>query len=784
MSPCLAENHWYRTYKDVIGHNQSLVAGFAVHESGAISIHEDGCIRLWMWGAEQAVAQLALSAQTDVPRCAVLHDTSFSLGWAGGWVSQHVWRSPTGQVVPQDELCLDAWCVPLFSAAVVHLAAFRDHLIVCGERDLVILDRESGGRRRCVRDIPPFPISVRLCHARVVDLGDAPHLVAVGIDTRKQLFVLWTPWSGILTSQSEWRDYGDGNSPWDRSGRFTRRHEVMAVREITSQGQIIMVSCTGRWWVYELHTARVTQWSAGPDPTYQRFASSASPALVALTHEREAQTRGLFFGTSPGLSHGELWPRSPSSRALEGIPVVPFESSFPGRLPSEVWRTIVRRICIDDLGSLMRVCHSLRDIGRAHRVGGACTVHNSTRIQAPDRFVLSQPGCARHLKVEVIEDSISSYHLWINELVTTITAMPCLRTLHLDQEIVLPSCEWARLDFPQGLCTSIDNLPRLSELRVRHLMLQPFRRVRLAYGVYDSFPPSIRTLNLDFRGGITRREAPHLNLDDLPRLERLTILGRPNRGARDSGVLILATQPHPRLAFLRVCGFAMSLDWLYFVRQSLRHIVASGMSRSDLPKQTLTLERVEVVELFHCGDSGEPDFLATMRQRLLIPGMRYFSMSADNREALGQAVSFVHGCHLEALALHLLKGGYLCDTNPIYSAVDQSRRETGFPRRCLIHGLVRKPSHHHNTPNFHIAVDLCSTSLEGWTHPMLFKEEARARRVRLLLQVDPEKQLFEREELERWAPSADGTYPPAPAAGSACPDWERLVTFSSSGPGG
>lgn len=56
----------------------------------------------------------------------------------------------------------------------------------------------------------------------------------------------------------------------------------MVVREVTSLGQVILVSPAGRWWVYGLRAAHIEQWRIGSDPTSRYLVTSALSALVAL----------------------------------------------------------------------------------------------------------------------------------------------------------------------------------------------------------------------------------------------------------------------------------------------------------------------------------------------------------------------------------------------------------------------------------------------------------------------------------------------------------------------
>jgi hypothetical protein len=280
------------------------------------------------------------------------------------------------------------------------------------------------------------------------------------------------------------------------------------------------------------------------------------------------------------------------------------------------------------------------------------------------------------------------------------------------------------------------------------------------------YPPSLLSLTLS---GAQIRRLPHIDLDELKKLQRLAIIGATEASAvlLFEIDLISATEAVSDLEYVEVHKTPITLSWLSYTKDSLRHLVLSNIPSVFLPDKIIKLEYVQVVELLWSGeDENDNAFISAFRTSFDFPGLKYFSVSQRcTGDDLSQTLALVEWCttmcDLEVFALRLLNESTLLDDSitpfdisSTYHTIDRKRQITGYPKWCLIHGLVHVPPNHVNTPSFYIEVD-------GFPYPYTIRyakdgsgkrrvEEALTVRAKLLCIVDQDKRFSETQETQRF----------------------------------
>jgi hypothetical protein len=281
------------------------------------------------------------------------------------------------------------------------------------------------------------------------------------------------------------------------------------------------------------------------------------------------------------------------------------------------------------------------------------------------------------------------------------------------------------------------------------------------------YPPSLLSLTLR---GPQIRMLPHVDLDELEKLKRLAIIGDTEAWALASPEIpeiniASATKAISDLEYLEVHNTPITLSWLSSTKDRLRHLVLSNVQRANLPLQKVKLEHIQIVELLWF-DGTDNTLLPDFQRSFDFPGLKYFSLSqkcqpGDLSHTLALAEWCVHMCDLEVFALRLLNMSTRWvenitpfDISSTYTTINQGRLTAGYPKRCLIHGLVQVPPNHVNSPSFHIEVDEFPYHYSTWDakggSDICRSGEALSTRTKLLCNVDRDKCFSETQETQRF----------------------------------
>ncbi|KIW21890.1 uncharacterized protein PV07_12698 [Cladophialophora immunda] len=345
---------------------------------------------------------------------------------------------------------------------------------------------------------------------------------------------------------------------------------------------------------------------------------------------------------------------------------LPFVESPLGRLPGEILHLINHELTPPDSASFRLTCWYLVDL--FNHV--CCPIRPASHVWKV-QYPLTALSRCEALQRELVERGCDIEHVTL-----FLPRKPC-ELHHIFTENI----------HEKDLADIWDLVSRMKRLRALD------RNFRSGYGdryLKTELPRTLTTLCLYCPNGLSKSRVPQIRLRELPELRELGVWGslnyRSDRVELEVKDFVKSRQDTPRLRLLCLHQLSMSLNWLSFVGQSLRHLFLSGISTSTRLKRPVKFERLAVLEILWC-DLGRLAW--SIRKKFDCPHLSHFSMTGTytNGDWFKLPRWAVEKHPLQTFALRVRAADPLECRNGLegfFRFLVQRRDGSGTPRRCLV----------------------------------------------------------------------------------------------------